>query len=71
MTHIKAKELNEYSWTCSTYVLYLFDQGSSLIPVRREGVATPGLAEVKLFMIPEEGNVRVLNSEGENKGFEP
>ena len=36
----------------------------------REGVATPGRAEVKLIMIPEEENVMVLDSEGKNKGFE-
>ena len=37
----------------------------------RKGVATPGRAEVKLTMIPEEENVMVLDSEGKNKGFEP
>lgn len=35
----------------------------------REGVSTPGRVEVKLFMIPEEENERMLKSEGTNKGF--
>ena len=49
----------------------LFCPGLVTHSCAREGVATPGRAEVKLTIIPEEENVKVLDSEGKNKVFEP
>ena len=68
LTNITTKQ---YSWTCGTYILYLFDQGSS--PNLAEGWVLQHLAGqvVKLFMNPKEEKVRVLISGGKNKGFQP